>query len=178
MNLSLENKVALVTGGGSGMGLAAAQALAAEGAAVALVDINEEAARTAAGRLVAAGHKSIAISCDVTDEGQVKAMVERTVSAFGRLDVAFNNAGVQSLAAETADATSEEFDRVNAINLRSVWLCMKYELLQMRQQGGGAIVNNSSIGGLIGIPGRAIYHATKHGVIGHALAVDGGYTAK
>src|SRR5665213_3539158 len=114
----------------------------------------------------AAGHKAIAIRCDVTDEAQVKGMIAQTVSAFGRLDAAFNNAGVQSLAAETADATSEEFDRVNAINLRSVWLCMKYELLQMRQQGSGAIVNNSSIGGLIGIPGRAIYHATKHGVIG------------
>jgi len=102
----------------------------------------------------------------VTDEAQVKGMVAQIVSTFGRLDAAFNNAGVQSLAAETADATSEEFDRVNAINLRSVWLCMKYELLQMRQQEAGAIVNNSSIGGLIGIPGRAIYHATKHGVIG------------
>ena len=166
MNMGFDNKVALVTGAGSGMGLAAARAFAAEGAAVALVDINEEAARTAAGRIVAAGHRAIAIPCDVTDEGQVKAMVEQTVSAFGRLDVAFNNAGVQSLAAETADATSEEFDRVNAINLRSVWLCMKYELIQMRSQGSGAIVNNSSIGGLIGIPGRAIYHATKHGVIG------------
>jgi NAD(P)-dependent dehydrogenase (short-subunit alcohol dehydrogenase family) len=166
MHMGFENKVALVTGAGSGMGLAAAQAFAAEGAAVALVDINEEAARTAAGQLVATGHKAIAISCDVTDEGQVKAMVEQIVSAFGRLDVAFNNAGVQSLAAETADATSEEFDRVNAINLRSVWLCMKYELLQMRTQGSGAIVNNSSIGGLIGIPGRAIYHAKKHCVIG------------
>jgi NAD(P)-dependent dehydrogenase (short-subunit alcohol dehydrogenase family) len=165
-NLGFENKVALVTGAGSGMGLAAAQAFAAEGALVALADINETAARTAAERLVAAGHKAIAIPCDVTDEGQVKAMVEQTVSAFGRLDVAFNNAGVQSLAAETADASSEEFDRVNAINLRSVWLCMKYELLQMRTQGSGAIVNNSSIGGLIGIPGRAIYHATKHGVLG------------
>jgi NAD(P)-dependent dehydrogenase (short-subunit alcohol dehydrogenase family) len=166
MNLGFENKVALVTGAGSGMGLAAAQAFAAEGAAVALADINETAARTAAEQLVAAGHKAIAIPCDVTDEGQVKAMVEKTVSAFGRLDMAFNNAGVQSLAAETADASSEEFDRVNAINLRSVWLCMKYELLQMRTQESGAIVNNSSIGGLIGIPGRAIYHATKHGVIG------------
>jgi NAD(P)-dependent dehydrogenase (short-subunit alcohol dehydrogenase family) len=102
----------------------------------------------------------------VTDEAQVKGMVAQIVSTFGRLDAAFNNAGVQSLAAETADSTREEFDRVNAITLRSVWLCMKYELLQMRQQEGGAIVNNSSIGGLIGIPGRAIYHATKHGVIG------------
>src|SRR5216683_570248 len=166
MNLSYENKVALVTGAGSGMGLATAQAFAAEGAAVALVDINESAVRTAAERLVAAGHKAISIRSDVTDEAQVKAMVEQTVSAFGQLDAAFNNAGVQSPAVETADATSEEFDRVNAINLRSIFLCMKYELLQMRKQGSGAIVNNSSIGGLIGIPGRAIYHATKHGVIG------------
>jgi NAD(P)-dependent dehydrogenase (short-subunit alcohol dehydrogenase family) len=166
MNLSFENKVALVTGAGSGMGLTTAQMFAAEGAAVVLVDINEAPIRKAAEQLVAAGHKAIAIRCDVTDEAQVKGMVAQTVSAFGRLDAAFNNAGVQSLAAETADATSEEFDRVNAINLRSVWLCMKYELLQMRQQGSGAIVNNSSIGGLIGIPGRAIYHATKHGVIG------------
>ena len=166
MNLSYENKVALITGAGSGMGLAAAQAFAAEGAAVALVDINESAVRIATERLVTAGHKAIAIRSDVTDEAQVKAMVEQTVSAFGRLDAAFNNAGVQSLAVETADATTQEFDRVNAINLRSIFLCMKYELLLMRKQGSGAIVNNSSIGGLIGIPGRAIYHATKHGVIG------------
>ena len=166
MTLSFENKVALVTGAGSGMGLATAEAFAAAGAAVALVDINEPAVRKLAEQLVSAGHKAIAITCDVTDEAQVKGMVEQTVSAFGRLNAAFNNAGVQSLAVETADTTSEEFDRVNAINLRSVWLCMKYELLQMRKQESGAIVNNSSIGGLIGIPGRAIYHATKHGVIG------------
>jgi Short-chain alcohol dehydrogenase of unknown specificity len=106
MNLSYENKVALVTGAGSGMGLAAAQAFASEGAAVALVDINESAVREAAERLVVAGHKAIAIRSDVTDEAQVKAMVEQTVSAFGRLDAAFNNAGVQSLAVETADATT------------------------------------------------------------------------
>jgi len=166
MSRTFENRVSLVTGAGSGMGLAAAQAFAAEGAAVALVDINESAVRTAAEQLVSAGHKAIAIPCDVTDEAQVKAMIEQIVSKFGRLDAAFNNAGVQSLAVETADSTSQEFDRVNAINLRSVWLCMKYELLQMRKQGSGTIVNNSSIGGLIGIPGRSIYHATKHGVLG------------
>jgi NAD(P)-dependent dehydrogenase (short-subunit alcohol dehydrogenase family) len=178
MNGSFANKVALVTGAGSGMGLATAQAFAREGAAVALVDINEPAVRTAAEQLAAAGHQAIAIGCDVTNEAQVKTMVERTVSALGRLDAAFNNAGVQSLAVETADATSEEFDRVSAINLRSVWLCMKYELLQMRRQGSGAIVNNSSIGGLIGIPGRAIYHATKHGVIGLTKSAALEYAAR
>src|SRR6266480_6202932 len=178
MNLSFENKVALVTGAASGMGLATAEAFAAAGAAVALVDINEAAVRKVADRLAGDGHKTIAIACDVTDEAQVKKMVEQTVSSFGRLDAAFNNAGVQSLAVETADATSEEFDRVNAINLRSVWLCMKYELLQMRKQESGAIVNNSSIGGLIGIPGRAIYHATKHGVIGLTKSAALEYAAR
>lgn len=178
MNSFFKNKVALVTGAGSGMGLATAQAFAAEGTAVALADINELTIRTAAERLVAAGGQAIAIRCDVTDESQVKSMVEQTVSAFGWLDAVFNNAGVQSLAAETADATSEEFDRVNAINLRSVWLCMKYELLQMRRQKRGAIVNNSSIGGLIGIPGRAIYHATKHGVIGLTKSAALEYAAR
>src|SRR5712691_13341749 len=166
MTLPFENKVALVTGAGSGMGLATAEAFASAGAAVALVDINEPAVRKLAEQLVSAGHKAIAITCDVTDEAKVKRMIEQTISAVGRLYAAFNNAGVQSLAVETADTTSEEFDRVNAINLRSVWLCMKYELLQMRKQESGAIVNNSSIGGLIGIPGRAAYHATKFGVIG------------
>ncbi len=178
MNQWFANKVALVTGAGSGMGLAAAQAFAREGAAVVLVDINEPAVGAAAEQLAAAGRQAIAIGCDVTDEAQVKAMVGQTVSAFGRLDAAFNNAGVQSLAAETADAASEEFDRVNAINLRGVWLCMKYELQQMRRQGSGAIVNNSSIGGLIGIPGRAIYHATKHGVIGLTKSAALEYAAR
>jgi NAD(P)-dependent dehydrogenase (short-subunit alcohol dehydrogenase family) len=166
MNLSFENKVALVTGAGSGMGLATAQAFAAEGAAVVLADVNEAAARAATEQLVAAGYKAIAVRCDVADDGQVKAMVDQTVSAFGRLDAAFNNAGVQSPIAEVADATVEEFDRVNAINLRGVWSCMKYELLQMRAQGSGAIVNNSSLGGLVGVAGRATYHAAKHGVLG------------
>ncbi len=178
MDQSFADKVALVTGAGSGMGLATAQAFAREGAAVALVDINEPAVRTAAEQLAAAGHQAIAIGCDVTDEAQVKRMVEQTVSAFGRLDAAFNNAGVQGLAVETADAASEDFDRVNAINLRGVWLCMKYELQQMRKQGSGAIVNNSSIGGLIGIPGRAIYHATKHGVIGLTKSAALEYAAR
>ena len=122
--------------------------------------------RAAAEDLVAAGHKARAIRCDVADEAEVAAMVEQTVSTFGRLDAAFNNAGVQSPVAETADASGEEFDRVHAINLRGVWSCMKYELLQMREQGSGAIVNTSSLGGLVGIAGRGAYHTSKHGVLG------------
>jgi NAD(P)-dependent dehydrogenase (short-subunit alcohol dehydrogenase family) len=133
---------------------------------VALADIHEEAARSAAEELVAAGHKALAIRCDVADERQVAAMVEQTVSTFGWLDAAFNNAGVQSPLAETADASAEDFDRVNAINLRGVWSCMKYELLHMRERGSGAIVNCSSIGGLRGIAGRGVYRASKHGVLG------------
>jgi NAD(P)-dependent dehydrogenase (short-subunit alcohol dehydrogenase family) len=166
MNLSFENKVALVTGAASGMGLAAARAFAAEGAAVALADVNEAEARTAAQQLVAAGHKAIAVRCDVADDAQVKAMLEKTISTFGRLDAAFNNAGIQSPVSEVADASVEEFDRVNAVNLRGIFSCMKYELLQMRKEGSGAIVNNSSLGGLVGIAGRAMYHAGKHGVLG------------
>jgi NAD(P)-dependent dehydrogenase (short-subunit alcohol dehydrogenase family) len=166
MNSFFENKVVLVTGAASGMGLAAAQAFAAEGATVELADSNVAAANAAAEQLVDAGHKAIAVRCDVSDEAQVKAMVEQTVSTFGRLDAAFNNAGVQSPIAELADASGEEFDRVNGINLRGVFNCMKYELIQMRKQSSGAIVNNSSLGGLVGVPGRAMYHAAKHGVIG------------
>ena len=166
MKLSFENKVALITGAGSGMGLATAKAFADAGASVALADIREDTVRSVAEELAAAGHKALAIRCDVADEAQVAAMVEQIVSTFGRLDAAFNNAGIQSPAVETADASGEEFERVNAINLRGVWNCMKYELRRMREQGSGAIVNNSSIGGLVGIAGRGVYHASKHGVLG------------
>jgi NAD(P)-dependent dehydrogenase (short-subunit alcohol dehydrogenase family) len=166
VNESFENKVALVTGAASGMGLATAKAFAEAGAAVALADVNEAAVRSAADDLVAARHKAIGIRCDVADEAEVAAMVEQTVSTFGRLDAAFNNAGVQAPPSDMADEAAEEFDRVNAINLRGVWACMKHELRHMRQQQSGAIVNCSSLGGLVGLPSRAAYHASKHGVIG------------
>jgi NAD(P)-dependent dehydrogenase (short-subunit alcohol dehydrogenase family) len=166
MNSSFENKVAVVTGAASGMGLATAKAFALAGAAVALADINEAAVRSAAEDLVAAGNKAIGIRCDVADEAEVAAMVEQTVSTFGRLDAAFNNAGVQAPPSDVADEAAEEFDRVNKINLRDVWACMKHELRHMRKQGSGAIVNCSSLGGLVGLPSRAAYHASKHGVIG------------
>ena len=166
MNISFENKVALVTGAASGLGLATAKAFAESGAAVALADWNEEAVQVAAKELADKGHKTLAIRCDVSDDAQVELMVKQTVAAFGRLDAAYNNAGVQNVLAETADTTGEDYDRVMSINLRGVWNSMKFELQQMRQQGERAIVNCSSLGGLVGGAERGIYHAAKHGVIG------------
>jgi NAD(P)-dependent dehydrogenase (short-subunit alcohol dehydrogenase family) len=159
-------QVALVTGAGSGMGLVTAQAFAEAGAAVVLSDIDEGTIRNAVDDLTKAGHHVLGVRCDVSDEGSVAAMMEATVDAFGRLDMAFNNAGIQVPPSDAADEPAEIFDRVNAINLRGVWACMKHELAQMRTQGSGAIVNCSSLGGLVGLPGRAAYHASKHGVIG------------
>jgi NAD(P)-dependent dehydrogenase (short-subunit alcohol dehydrogenase family) len=166
MNISFENKVALVTGAGSGLGLATAKAFAEAGASVALADWNEEAAQSAVTEISGKGQKGIAIRCDVSDDAQVAAMVKKTIEAFGRIDVAYNNAGVQNVLAETADTTREDYDRVMGINLRGVWSCMKFELLEMRKQGTGAIVNCSSLGGLVGGAERGIYHAAKHGVLG------------
>ncbi|MBY5393227.1 SDR family oxidoreductase (plasmid) [Rhizobium johnstonii] len=166
MKFDFENKVALVTGAASGMGLATAKAFAAAGAAVALVDVNEEAVKAAADGLIADGHRVIGIRCDVANMGEVEAMVAETITTFGGLDAAFNNAGVQSPVAETALADPRDYDFVMGVNLRGIWNCMKYELLHMREQGSGTIVNNSSLGGLVGIAERGIYHASKHGVVG------------
>lgn len=178
MNITFEGQVALVTGAGSGMGLTTAQAFAEAGAAVVLADFNEAAVRSAAEQLVSEGHKAIAVRCDMADEAQVKEMVDLTVATFGRLDAAYNNAGINSPVAETADASSEEYDRVMAVNLRGVWNCMKYELQQMRKQGSGAIVNCSSLGGLVGIAGRGVYHASKHGVLGLTKSAGLEYAAR
>lgn len=159
-------RVAFITGAGSGMGLAAARAFARGGAAVALADVDDGALRTAGAELRGAGHQVVTAHCDVTDEDQVAAAVGATVEAFGRLDVAYNNAGVQVPATGAADEPAEVFDRVTAINLRGIWAAMKHELAQMRAQGWGSIVNCSSLGGLVGLPGRAAYHGAKHGVLG------------
>ena len=178
MHISFEGKVALVTGAASGLGLATAKAFAESGASVALADWNETAARSAADELAVQGHEAIAIGCDVADDAQVEAMVKQTVAAFGRLDAAYNNAGVQNVLAETADTTREDYDRVMGINLRGEWICMKFELQQMREQGSGAIVNCSSLGGLVGGAERGIYHAAKHGVLGFTKSAALEYAAR
>jgi NAD(P)-dependent dehydrogenase (short-subunit alcohol dehydrogenase family) len=163
---TMKDKVALVTGAASGLGLATAKLFAEAGASVVLADWNEEAVNIAAEELAVQGHKTLAVVCDVSDDTQVEAMIEKAIATFGRLDAAYNNAGVQNELAEAADQTRKDFDRVTGVNLRGVWSCMKYELQQMRKQGSGAIVNCSSIGGVLGGSQRGIYHAAKHGVIG------------
>lgn len=166
MQITFENKVALVTGAAMGVGLATARMFAEAGAAVVLSDHNGEALRAATEGLEAAGHQVLGVRCDVSDAAEVAAMVRRTVDTYGRLDAAFNNAGIQIPANDVVDVPDADYERVMAVNLRGVWNCMQAELRQMQAQGSGAIVNCSSIGGLIGNPGLAAYHATKYGVIG------------
>jgi len=168
MNVTYDftGQVALVTGAGSGMGLDTARAFAKAGSAVTLAGRDEAPLLRAADEITAAGGKAIAVVCDVVEEDQVAAMVERTVATFGRLDAAFNNAGIQVPASEIADQSAADYDLISAINQRGVWACMKHELKQMRKQGSGAIVNCSSIGGLTGRALMAAYHGSKHGVIG------------
>ena len=166
MEISFRGQVALVTGAASGLGLATANAFVASGASVVMADWNGKEVQAAAKELADKGYKTLAIRCDVSDDVEVEAMVKQTVAEFGRLDAAYNNAGVQNVLAETADSPRDDYDRVMTINLRGVWSCMKFELQQMRKQGSGAIVNCSSLGGLIGGAQRGTYHAAKHGVIG------------
>ena len=159
-------QVALVTGAGMGMGLSTAQAFARSGAAVVLADIDGARAEAEAAALVDQGWKALGMACDVADEVQVAATVDTTVEAFGRIDMAFNNAGIINPVSDAADEPLEMFERIQGVNLRGVWACMKHELRYMREQGSGAIVNNSSLGGLVGLPQRGAYHASKHGVLG------------
>jgi NAD(P)-dependent dehydrogenase (short-subunit alcohol dehydrogenase family) len=162
---------ALVTGGGGGIGRAAALAFAREGARVAVADFAAAAARDTVAQINAAGGQAITLTGDVTRAEDVRAMIDDTIAALGKLDCAFNNAGiapyqVDASGKKTADWSEESFDRMIAVNLKGVWLCMKEEIPRMQSQGGGAIVNTASIAGLIGLVTSSAYVAAKHGVIG------------
>ena len=168
----LEGKAALVTGGASGIGRATAVAMAKEGARVAVADRTQESAAATVALINAAGGQAVAIGGDVTKESDVTAMVARTVAAFGKIDCAFNNAGISGRAVgpvgqKTHEMSRESFDGMLAVNLTGVFLCMKHEIAQMLKQGtGGSIVNTSSIAGLVGLPTASHYVAAKHGVVG------------
>ncbi|WP_419953403.1 glucose 1-dehydrogenase [Methylobacterium sp.] len=159
-------KVVFVTGAASGIGRAAALAFAAEGARVAIADRSEETLEDSRAEIEAAGGEVLAIRCDVSLPEEVEAAIARTVERFGRLDCAFNNAGVENRATPVHEIELDEWDRILNINLRGTFLCMKYELAQMVRQGGGVVVNTSSGAGIRGVAGGAAYAASKHAIIG------------
>ena len=167
-------KVALVTGGGTGIGRATALAFAREGAAVAVVGHNPEHIEEVAGLIEQEGGRALAVRCDVTRPDEVRAAINRTVEAFGRLDFAFNNAGVEQPVKPLDQIADEEFERLMDVDLRGVFLCMKHEIAPMLKQGGGVIVNTGSGASVMGIAGQAAYCAAKFGVIGmtKAAALD------
>ena len=159
-------RVAFVTGGGSGIGRAAAIEFASNGADVALVDIDEASAADTAEMVRDLGLRATSARCDVTNAGDVRDELGRVFGEYGRLDYAFNNAGIEQPVGPLADIAADDFDRLVSVNLRGVFLCMKYEIPLLLASGGGAIVNTSSGAGVVGIQGQAAYTATKHGVIG------------
>jgi NAD(P)-dependent dehydrogenase (short-subunit alcohol dehydrogenase family) len=162
----LQGKVVLVTGGGSGIGRATSVRLAQEGAKVMIADYVATGAERTVAMIKEAGGTASCVGADVSVTNQVEMMVNKTLETYGRIDGAFNNAGVEGRMANTVEATEENFDRLIAINLKGVWLCMKYEIAQMLKQGGGAIVNTASAAGLVGVEGLSAYNASKHGVVG------------
>lgn len=161
-----QDKVALVTGGASGIGRATALALAREGATVMVADRDHPGCEQTVALIEAAGGTAAVHAVDVTSEDEVERLVGETVASFGRLDLAFNNAGIGGAMGKTAEYPTEDWHRVLAVNLTGVWFCMKHEIRHMLSQGGGAIVNTASIAGLIGMSGAPAYVAAKHGVVG------------
>jgi NAD(P)-dependent dehydrogenase (short-subunit alcohol dehydrogenase family) len=163
---SLTGKVAIVTGGSSGIGRASAIAFAREGAKVVIASRREQEGEETVRLVKEAGSDGFFVKTDVAKAADVSAMVEKTVQQYGRLDYAFNNAGIEETPTPLVDQTEEMFDQIVNINIKGVWLSMKYQIPQMLKNGGGAIVNTSSVGGLIGVPGVPVYVASKHAVLG------------
>ena len=161
-----QDKVVLVTGGSYGIGRAAAIGFARRGAKVAVADVDVERGEETLQLIKKEGGEAIFVETDVSSEPDVKALIEKTVGTYGRLDCAFNNAGIHKQFISTVDFTVEDWDEMIDVNLKSVWLCMKYEIPQMLKQGKGAIVNTSSAAGLVGAPSNPAYPASKHGVVG------------
>jgi NAD(P)-dependent dehydrogenase (short-subunit alcohol dehydrogenase family) len=176
-NESYAGRVAFVTGAGGGIGRATALAFAREGASVMATDASEQGNQETVRMIGERGGRALAVTCDVTRSEDVKTALDQTIESFGRLDVAFNNAGIEQATAAAADITEEEWDRIVAINLRGVFLCMKYEIPLMLEQGGGAIVNTSSGAGVKGFQGGAAYVAAKHGVVGLSKSAALDYAA-
>ena len=164
----MQGRVGLVTGAGAGIGRATALAFAREGASVAVADLVAATAEETLHMIEAKGGRAVSIECDVSKAGEVEAMMSKTIETYGRLDCAVNNAGIGGPKIPIVDYPEEEWKRVISINLTGVWLCMKHEIRQMLKQGGGAIANMASVGGLIGTPEISAYIAAKHGVIGLA----------
>jgi NAD(P)-dependent dehydrogenase (short-subunit alcohol dehydrogenase family) len=165
MTRLLEGKVALVTGGASGIGRATALVFAREGAKVVVADLVAEGGEDTVRLIKETGADAVFVRCDVSKAVDCEGMVKKAVDTYGRLDCAFNNAGI-GVIKSTIDCTEEDWDRIISVNLKGVWLCMKYEIIQMLKQGSGTIVNNSSVFGLIGTQGYSAYTASKHGVVG------------
>lgn len=163
---TFRSKIALVTGGSSGIGRATALAFAHRGARVVVADVSVEGGEETVNLIHNTGGEAIFIQTDVAQAREIEHLISKTVETYGRLDCAFNNAGIAGDLSLTADCSEEHWKRVMSINLRGVWLCMKHELSQMLKQGGGAIVNTASALGLVGIIGQAAYVAAKHGVVG------------
>lgn len=164
---SLQGKVALVTGASSGIGRASALAFSREGAKVVVADVDVEGGENTADDIRGDGGEAVFVRTDVSRPGEVEALVEQAVGTYGRLDCAHNNAGIEGvMGTPTADQAEEDWDRVISINLKGVWLCMKYEIPRLLEAGGGAIVNTASVAGLVGFEGICHYVASKHGVVG------------